>query len=804
MGEKTREWTTFGRYVLLEKIGVGGMAEILRAKVYGAAGFEKEFAIKLILPGLIDDREFVDMFINEAKIAVNLYHTNIVQVFDLGQIEGQYFIAMEYVHGKDLLDVLARCAEYDLKIPLHLVLFATMEMLKGLDFAHRAKDPFGEDLSIVHRDVSPSNVLISYAGDVKIGDFGVAKATMQRTMTESGTLKGKVGYMSPEQVMGERLDARSDVFAAGIVFFEALSMSRLFTGSSDLNVMLKVRDADIMENLAKAGPLPSELVQIVHKALARHREERYQSAGEFYQALMDFCFHHNVKVTESDLSNFMRRLFAREIEEEKALRLRDPQHSAVSPMLSASADASSSSMGVLRGAGRRAGAAAPAPANAAPEPAPLIPTSVATPAPPAAIVARTLAASPPQTDVRELQPLGQTFRYRATNGLIYGPMTLTSLITLLQARPPQAQDAISVDGATWKAWRDAAELRDALERGQLKLPELRASQLDQAMAPPSLSEEGASDQALDESLMPASDSVSDSLGDSTLDDAPGTTSFFRRPSRPIEPPAAAGLREISGVVEDIKQRYTIYEGSFDQLPFARQLARLHRIKSTGRLNVRHGDVEKSIFFQKGQLILVDSNREDELLGTFLIRRKIITQAQLEQGLERLSEWGGRLGDALVAIGAIPAHDIFRLLSEQMSEKLLEVFTWSEGSFGYYENQEPETHGYPLDVDCFQIIVQGCRDRVPFSAMLAMYRDRLNVALMTRSPQPFAVDQLRLRGNELRVANQFASEGISLKELIHRFTPVQREVVYRTVYLLHQTELLTFESTQEQLNFPDAP
>ncbi|MFB6351996.1 MAG: serine/threonine protein kinase, partial [Bradymonadaceae bacterium] len=169
MGDQSRKWTKFGRYALLEKIGSGGMAEIYRAKTFGAAGFEKEYAIKLIIPSLVDDTEFVDMFINEAKIVVNLYHANIVQVFDLGEISGQYYIAMEYVQGKDLLDILARCAEKNLKIPLNLVQFVTMEMLKGLNFAHTAKDPYGEDLNIIHRDVSPSNILISYAGDVKVG-----------------------------------------------------------------------------------------------------------------------------------------------------------------------------------------------------------------------------------------------------------------------------------------------------------------------------------------------------------------------------------------------------------------------------------------------------------------------------------------------------------------------------------------------------------------------------------------------------------------------------------------------------------
>ncbi len=164
-GRGTFQPTPYGHYLLLERIGSGGMAEIFRAKTFGAAGFEKEYAIKRILPNLVADDQFVEMFINEAKLVVDLYHANIVQVFDLGDIDGTYFIAMEFVHGKDLLDLLARCTENDLKIPLKLTLHIAMEMLKGLDFAHKASDKFGEPLGIIHRDVSPSNVMLSYGGD---------------------------------------------------------------------------------------------------------------------------------------------------------------------------------------------------------------------------------------------------------------------------------------------------------------------------------------------------------------------------------------------------------------------------------------------------------------------------------------------------------------------------------------------------------------------------------------------------------------------------------------------------------------
>ena len=762
MVDRTREGSTFGRYVLLEKIGVGGMAEILRAKTFGAAGFEKEFAIKLILPSLVNDDEFVDMFINEAKIAVSLYHANIVQVFDLGQIEGQYYIAMEYVHGKDMLDVLARCADREVKLPLHIVLFMMMEMLKGLDFAHRAKNPYGEDLNIVHRDISPSNVLISYAGDVKIGDFGVAKAAVRRTLTESGTLKGKVGYMSPEQVMGEPIDSRSDIFSAGIVLFEALSMKRLFTGSSDLNIMLRIRDTNIEEHLDRAGPLPRELKDIIKRALARHREERYQSAGELYQALVDFCFHYGIKVTGADLSNFMRRLFAKEIEEEKAKRMSESQNPLLHQSPSLALSRSQQGGQVVRPAASRRQ---------------IVPV-------PSALEAPLGAERPPAPKVPTLDPPSpQTYRLRTRDGAIFGPMTINSLRSFMLHHSPGPEVKIQPgDEPSWRAPEQLTELADVV-----------AALAQAASEPEQLAHELAIEPSLAEHKAPPSLTSPDPFEH-------GTTGQGSSPHLVSAPSLATERSGVIEVVEEIKQAYAAYQGQLHQMSIARLLARLHRTRGTGRLHVTRQGVDKSIFFQQGQIILVDSNLEDELLGNFLLRRQLITQAQLDQGFARLSEWGGRLGDALVATGAVPAHDIFQLLSEQMREKILEIFAWSEGRFSYFENQEPATHGYPLDVDCYGTITLGCRERTSFKALLSFYKERMNVAMICRDPSPIPLDHLRLRGTELRVAKSIAS-GLTFKELIARFTPAQRELVYRTVYLLHQLELLTFEMTIENFDFP---
>ncbi len=775
MSDQAREWTTFGRYLLLEKIGTGGMAEIFRAKTFGAAGFEKEFAIKLILPALIDDKEFVDMFINEAKIAVSLYHANIVQVFDLGEIENHYYIAMEFVHGKDLLDVLARCAELQIHVPLHIVLFVTMEMLKGLDFAHRAKDSFGEDLGIIHRDVSPSNIMISYAGDVKIGDFGVAKAAIQRNLTESGTLKGKVGYMSPEQVMGERIDARSDVFAAGIVFFEALSMSRLFTGGSDLDVMLRVRDADIRESLQRAEPMPSDLRDIVKRSLSRHREERYQSAGEFYQALVDFCFHHNIKVTGSDLSNFMRRVFSEEIEKEKARRRADP-HAPMAGVIARSSEVMQHSVTDTLEEG-------------------------------ASHISEVL--SKQISEAREAQK--QTYHYQKADGAKHGPMTLTSLIALVKEEHPAPGDRVSRDGVSWVEPEELDELSDVLGPQTATASRLgpqsdtdvqtdnmnTASTFDESAVFRARSKKSRIDSKLERKQAELDLARQDTIDISALGELTSENPTEESSSLLLRPGSQLSVED----VEALREEFASYEGSFDKLSFARMLARLHRVKSTGKLQLTSGDRDKSIFFEQGEIILVDSNVEDELLGNFLINRHIITPTQLSDGLARLSDWGGRLGDALVATGAIPAHDIFRLLAEQMAEKLLEIFTWSHGEYAFFENQEPHTHGYPLGVNSYDILVHGCRDHINIEHLTNFYKSRQHVAMYMRSPPPFDIDKLKLRANELRVAKQI-DEGMSLHGLLRKFPPSQRNIIYSTVYLLHQSELLTFEITTDVPPFPE--
>ena len=233
----------FGQYEILERIASGGMAELYKAKRTGVEGFQKIVAIKKILPHLADDEAFVTMFADEAKLAAQLNHPNIIHIYDLGKIQaGGYFIAMEYVDGRDLQTIQQSGRALGIPLPVPLAVYVASKVASALDYAHRRRDAEGHELNIVHRDVSPQNILISYEGDIKLCDFGIAKAASKASKTQSGALKGKIQYMSPEQAWGKPIDRRSDLFSLGVVLHELLTGERLFGGDTDINVLEKVRE----------------------------------------------------------------------------------------------------------------------------------------------------------------------------------------------------------------------------------------------------------------------------------------------------------------------------------------------------------------------------------------------------------------------------------------------------------------------------------------------------------------------------------------------------------------------------------
>ena len=295
----------YGKYQLLERLAVGGMAEVFKAKSHGVEGFEKILVIKRILPDLGKNPRFVEMFIAEAKIAVTLSHANIVQVFDLGRADESYFIAMEYVAGKDLSSVLRRGKQRRKPIAQELAVYVVSEVAKGLDYAHRRRDQNMRPLGIVHRDVSPQNVLLSLEGEVKLTDFGIAKARTIVDDGDPGELRGKYAYMPPEQASGESVDARSDLYALGVVLYEALCGKNPFEHESAYETLRRVRDPN-PPPLRHVNPeIPEELAAIVERAMRPNREERHPNAGRLYEELVQFLYSSGRRVGGHDLSRYL-------------------------------------------------------------------------------------------------------------------------------------------------------------------------------------------------------------------------------------------------------------------------------------------------------------------------------------------------------------------------------------------------------------------------------------------------------------------------------------------------------------------
>jgi serine/threonine protein kinase len=296
----------FGPYRLVRQIAVGGMAEIHLAKTRGIAGFEKYVALKMIHPNFAQDDQFIQMLIDEAKIAVQLQHVNVAQTFDLGRVGDTYYITMEFVDGADLYKILRKGSEQDQDMPLDVCAFIAKETATGLDYAHRKKDVAGKSLGIVHRDMSPQNVLVSNAGEVKIVDFGIAKATMKVRQTAVGVIKGKYYYMSPEQAWGDPLDHRSDIFSAGIVLYEMITGQMLYL-EEDLHKLLDmVRRANIAPPSSLRQGVPPQLERIVMHALAKNANDRYQSAGDMASDLERFLHTYSPVFTASKLSRHLR------------------------------------------------------------------------------------------------------------------------------------------------------------------------------------------------------------------------------------------------------------------------------------------------------------------------------------------------------------------------------------------------------------------------------------------------------------------------------------------------------------------
>ncbi|MBS2033080.1 MAG: serine/threonine protein kinase [Deltaproteobacteria bacterium] len=320
MCQQLRVSEAFGRYQLLKKLATGGMAEIWLARQQGMEGFSKLLVIKRILPHLAENEEFINMFLDEARIAARLNHANVVQIFDLGAQGEHYFIAMEYLHGEDARRVWRQAERQSKPLPIALACRIVMDACAGLDYAHKKTDDAGKPLNIVHRDVSPQNIIVTFEGSVKVVDFGIAKAADQSSVTKSGVVKGKYSYMSPEQASGARnIDHRTDQFALGIVLYELVTGERLFKRGSDLETLRAVEKCQVMPPSQVNSRVPLTLDAVILRALQKDPDQRYKDCQAMQLALEDWLLQNRLPNSSAQLASFLAEIYSERLEEERKL-----------------------------------------------------------------------------------------------------------------------------------------------------------------------------------------------------------------------------------------------------------------------------------------------------------------------------------------------------------------------------------------------------------------------------------------------------------------------------------------------------
>jgi serine/threonine-protein kinase len=307
-----------GRYRVVDEIGIGGMASVHLARMDGPGGFQKWVAIKRIHPHLVEDDSFIHMFLDEARIAARISHSNVATVFDLGEHEDTYWIAMEYLHGEPLREVMRRTEELATPMPPEIACRVIADAAEGLHAAHELLGKNGEKLGLVHRDVTPHNLFVTYEGTTKVVDFGIAKFSSRMSNTRAGTLKGKLAYMSPEQVHGEGIDRRTDIFALGVVLWELTTGQRLFRMENDLDTLAKVQECSVPRPSSIVRGYPIDLEKIVMKALSKNRGERFKTAREFSRALQSLLMRRGLFIASDEVSTYMKQIFEDRIKKREA------------------------------------------------------------------------------------------------------------------------------------------------------------------------------------------------------------------------------------------------------------------------------------------------------------------------------------------------------------------------------------------------------------------------------------------------------------------------------------------------------
>jgi serine/threonine-protein kinase len=549
---------------------------------------------------------------------------------------------MEYVRGLDLLHLLIRLFKAKKPLPQEVACFVLSEALKGLDYAHHAVGSDGQPLGIVHRDFNPANILLTFQGEVKVADFGIAKATARNTHTIVGELKGKMGYLSPEQVGGKEIDQRSDIFTAGITFWETLTCRRMFSEGNELDILMHIRDAKIPDLRRYLPDAPDELCAILNRALRRRPEDRFRTAGEFREAIEDYLFNHGVKVGAAQLKACLKLVCSDQPDEGRS------------------------------------------------HPASAVPDSTR-PAPP-------------------------RYWIRAPGQPPQGPLHMEKLYEMMAAGQLTKRFDVLREGGSWMHLAGVPELSVHLAT----LPTQEES----------------------------------------------------------DPDAVAD-----------------YQGQINEISFPKLVYRLAIAREDGRLVLVRPGVTKEIYLRQGLPEFVKSNLPGELLGQYLVDRKIITQAQRDEAVKAMHGYSGRLGDTLIAMGALKPHELFEQLQDQVREKILEVFSWDSGTYHFYSGQTYKGEVIPLKIGSFAIIAEGVRRYLNTDILKARYRAKLDQKLRRIENPYLAIDALLLTAREQRVVN-LLDDRPTIRDLLagagsdaYAF----ETAVYSVLYILEELEMLEFTS-----------
>ena len=705
----------FGRYTLVQRLAMGGMAEVFKAKILSTHGFEKLLVIKRILPNLAADKTFVAMFIDEAKLTAQLVHPKIVQVTDFGDENGQYFIALEFVDGFDGLALLRAAAQRQVRLPPPICMFIAMEVLDALDYAHNAKDGEGKPMHLVHRDISPSNVFIARRGDVKLGDFGIAHAQERESKTQAGTLKGKYGYMSPEQVTGGTLDGRSDIFAVAIVLAEMLMGKRLFTAQNDLDVLLMVRDGRL-DRFDKYGThIPKALDDIVRKGLSKNLDERFQSAAEFRDALHDLEFKFGLRVGPSDVGQLAADLFDNSPEAPDRLKERLRKWEIKLDQTTG-------------------------------------PWSSQDHKPP------------------PLPKVGQS-----QSGSV--PIELEAPDSVL-SKPGSSPDATVV----------AAALNDALAKS------MSLVELDQYATPASVSAPGWTPGAVDH--MTGGLGTPSPMVDQTAIPATSSHRAAKSGVRAIQVNAASAERQafpVAAASSPSGEQSIPPDGTGDLslTSTMRVIADLALTAETGLIRFANASVLKDVYLVRGAPESVNSNMSGDRFGEYLVTRGFLRLSDLERALAEMPRFSGKLGEALVGLGFMRPLDVFRLLSQQVRERVMELFTWTDGQFSFFRGLQNPVAAFPLGLNSFEILGAG---------VLALSYDFLAARFGPLSGfRPRAMPNPRINPEAFRLGPtprevwNLLDGSRTLDEWTIRFSsPDELLTFYRTLHLLMETSLAQFE------------